>query len=153
MSKLPGEVWILGHRFTISNHPSPTETEMRRLIRERHPPAYSGPDDDVRVYFSNISFRDDWITIEPRLTSEQMKRETLLHEITHGVDHMLLCPAKRQKVTGVQKPCAWCEAKAVTVQYESMTEEVVMAFSRGLFATLTDPRNREVRDFIFGDAR
>lgn len=72
--------------------------------------------------------------------SEEFLRETLLHEIIHGVD-FLTNGDPNQLLEQMSH-----EAK----EGFRLNEECVLAFSRGMFMTLSDPRNQETIQWVLG---
>lgn len=150
--KLPDFVVVLGHRFTISHLAPPGLVQARRdLLASGNTTFIYKSEEDITTLgdFSDgmSCFRESWISINPR-NDIAFQRETLLHEILHVVDRMLLVGNKGEHRT--IPACKRCDTPTVVTPVY-MNEATVLAFSRGLFATLIDPQNKLVRDFIFGD--
>ena len=118
----PSEVWVCGQRFEIRHKPG-----LTCKFFEMH---------------GRIEFHTSIIEINVAL-SEEYQRETLLHEIIHGIDFMLsrgdsdlsefLEGSKDRPPDGMTK----------------LREPEVVLLSRAMWWTLADPRNAEVTKWIF----
>jgi hypothetical protein len=66
----------------------------------------------------------------------QLQRETLLHEIIHAIDKLSLDPENCMTMA-LNRP-----------EYPRLMEVQVTVFSRMLWMTMTDPRNKEAMDWM-----
>ena len=86
------------------------------------------------------SAKDAWIELNTKeCQSEDYLREVLLHEIIHGIDRLSLEPGITEALRRL--PTATSNTR--------LHEPEVLVFSRGLWITLTDPRNIEAIKWIF----
>lgn len=89
--------------------------------------------------WGSINFPECYIELNPQ-TAMDFLREILLHEILHGIDRSL--------VDGDGLVQAMRRAKSENGL--RLHEHETLALSRGIWLTLTDPRNREAVDWILG---
>lgn len=116
MNTMPTEIYICGQRHTISVDAERVSFAWGHLDREAH------------------------IAINAGLVIG-LQRETLLHEVVHGVD-VLTCDRRLTVDLKERDEHAWA------TQFR-LTEPTTVAFSRGLWMTLTDPRNADAVAWIF----
>lgn len=115
-----GKVWILGTRFVVDEGESFLASYSHRKSSEfAERMAHEG-----LCSLGNFNGKPPFICVRKGM-DEQYQRETALHEMVHAVDMML---------SGTEG---------------ALSESVVQRWSRGMFATLTDPRNAWFVDWIF----
>lgn len=123
----PKEVWVLGIRFAVDHG--------ERLFKNFIDNASDEEAARWRRYgermlhegvcsFGKEKGEEPYIAVKGDM-SEQYQRDTAMHELVHAVDHQLTS-------VGV------------------LNEELVQKWGSGLFATLTDPRNRAFVEWVLG---
>lgn len=137
MTAFPSQVWILGQRYAITRGHGwlmgcKDETDGRDGFLEGF-----------------CQRQDCTIGIAPTLGDGEYARESLLHEIIHGLDDGMI-PGMAARAQTVRKPRRLRRAdKRKLHRPVFLREETVHAWSRGLYATVRDPRNRAVFRYIF----
>jgi hypothetical protein len=127
MSSFPSEVWVLGQRFTIDHG----EIMRARFIRDLDDPKEKerwGKMVERMLHegVCNLGNHGDtpYIAVKAEM-DEQYQRGTAMHELVHAVDGLL-------------------------AGFHHLNEEVVQRWGQGLFAVLTDPRNRRFVEWVLG---
>lgn len=120
---IPKEIYICGGRYEI------------RILKEVH----------RGLVYGSAHFSEGYIELAER-SSEDFMRETLWHEVIHIIDRMLFPTDFESGVTMalMRKQCN--EEKGYRLE-----EPEVVAFSRGQWQTMTDPRNAGAMRWIIGN--